>query len=303
MYDFFRCGISSRSLIEFVGQLSDEDPIVAIPYFHSITFETIEAYPGRIDLLGCFHDEPQFGWSPVSVMLRQARRVFFMAEEEKDLVIRNYGPSHGRFLVESPVVGMGAELDPDARALLAAPDLMRDIRTRLDVPDEYFITVGRKDNGKGLEKLLGWYSDFAQECTDPPPLVFLGPGPKDAIPIDSEFIDCGFVTEEEKFALLSGAICSINLSTNEAFSLVLMESWLAGTPVVVPAQCPVTSGHCRRSAGGIAISDRAEFRAALATFRDPELRLIAGNSGQHYVRRDFNWDRVTDSFTRALGSI
>lgn len=306
MYDFFRCGISSEALVDYVGEIvgkiPESVPVVAIPYFHSLTFETIEAHPGRVDLFGCFHDEPQFKWRPVSDMLRAARRVFFMAEEEKDLAVRTYGRSHGRPLIESPVVGMGIELDGDHRKLLDSPERMQDLRAALDIGDEYFLTVGRKDSGKGLDKLLAWYSEFVRQRGDSaPPLVFLGPGPKDAIAPNESVIDLGFVSEDEKFALFAGATATINLSNNEAFSLVLMESWLAGTPVVVSTECPVTAGHVQRSGGGIAVGDAAEFRAALSTFGDSEIRSMAGKSGHEYVDSQFNWDRVTDLFARALG--
>lgn len=303
MYDFFRCGISSRKLIEYVGGLPESAPIIAIPYFHSLTFETIDAHPGRIDLFGCFHDEPQFEWSPVADMLRLARRVLFMAEEEKDLAIRTYGHSHGRRIIEAPVVGMGVEVEPEIRTLLASPDRMKELRGGLGVPDDYFISVGRKDDGKGLKRLLGWYSEYARQCPNPaPPLVFVGPGVPGAIPGSDAFLDLGFVSEAEKFALLEGAQGLINLSTNEAFSIVLMEAWIARTPTIVSSECPVTSGHVRRSAGGITVGDRAEFRAALATLRDQDLRRAAGEVGHRYVESECNWDRVTDLFARAVES-
>ena len=301
MYDFFRCGISSQALVDYVGGIPNLIPIVAIPYFHSLTFETIEAYPGRIDLFGCFHDEPQFKWAPVSDMLRSARRILLMAEEEKDLVINTYGRSLGRNLVESPIVGMGVELPAGDLELLDSPERLNDLRKRLGIGEQFFLTVGRKDSGKGLEQLLRWYSEFASRGPrKAPPLVFLGPGAKDAIPSKEHFIDLGFVSEAEKVALMEGAAATINLSTNEAFSLVLMESWLAGTPVVVSADCPVTAGHCNRSGGGLAVGDSGGFRAALSTFLDPELQRIAGACGRDYVTSQFNWDRVTDRFARAL---
>jgi len=301
MYDFFSCGIGSDELVAHVGTLPSDVPVIAIPYFHALTYRTIVENPGRVDLFACFHDEPQLRWAPVSDMLRDARRVLFLSEEEKELAIRSYGQSHGRGLVESPVVGVGVELTPQQRELLASPERLREIRAGLGVPDDYFLSLGRKDRGKGLPELVDGYEDFARRSgSSAPPLVLLGDGDPDLVPRSDEFIDLGFGTEEQKLALLEGALATINLSTNESFSIVLMESWLAGTPVVVSADCPVTTGHCGRSGGGIAVSGSAQLAAALEALRDRELGALAGKAGRAYVEAEYDWDAVTDRFARAV---
>ena len=52
-------------------------------------------------------------------------------------------------------------------------------------------------------------------------------------------------------------------SVNESFSIVLMEAWLAGTPVLVHARCPVTTHHVFQAGGGLAFEDFYEFAEAL----------------------------------------
>lgn len=301
MYDFFSCGIGSDALVAYVGELPQEAPVIALPYFHALTYRTIVEHPGRVDLFACLHDEPQLYWEPVADMLAQARRVLFLSDEEKALAIRVFGQSHGRRLVESPVVGVGVELNAEQRALLAQPDRLREIRHKLGVPDDYFLSVGRKDRGKGLPQLVDGYEDFARGCgAGAPPLVLLGDGDADLVPRSEAFIDIGFGTEEEKLALLEGALATVNLSTNESFSLVVMESWLTGTPVIVSSECAVTSGHCARSGGGVAVSGAAELGAALEALRDRELGALAGAAGRDHVMAEYDWDAVTDRFARAV---
>ena len=92
----------------------------------------------------------------------------------------------------------------------------------------------------------------------------------------------------------------INLSAFEAFSFVVMESWLAGTPVVVSNRCAVTTGHCARSGGGVAVSSQEELSAALESLCDRELGALAGEAGRQHVVAEYSWDRVTDAFARSL---
>ena len=44
-------------------------------------------------------------------------------------------------------------------------------------------------------------------------------------------------------------------SHNESFSLVIMESWLCGRPVLVSSQCAVTKDFAKRSNGGLYFKD------------------------------------------------
>ena len=61
----------------------------------------------------------------------------------------------------------------------------------------------------------------------------------------------------------SGATALVSPSPWEAFSLVVAESWSAGTPVVVNAGCAATVEHCRRSGAGLSFAGFGEFEAVV----------------------------------------
>jgi glycosyltransferase involved in cell wall biosynthesis len=89
----------------------------------------------------------------------------------------------------------------------------------------------------------------------------------------------------------------------ESFSLVLMESWLAGTPVLVHGHCPVTRHHVLRSNGGLYFTSPAEFAGAMDWFLEhPAERQQMGALGRAYVRREFNWPAVLARFREASRS-
>jgi glycosyltransferase involved in cell wall biosynthesis len=303
-YDFFTHGISSDALVESVGKLPASDAVVTCPYFHALNFRTVVEHPGRVHLMGAFHDEPQLYWRPVRDMFDHARGFLFLSPEEKQLAIRAYGLRRGRALVESPGVGMGVELSPQTEALVGDPARVHELRRRFGLPREYFVSVGRKEAGKGVTRLVEEYAEWAatRQAQGLPevPLVFLGGGDDSLIPAGSTFRDLGFVPEEAKFALLAAARGTLNLSPFESFSFVVMESWLCGTPVIVSASSAVTAGHVARSGGGFAATDASHLATALDRLCDADYGRALGEAGRAHVRETCSWDGVVDRFVRAV---
>ena len=111
-------------------------------------------------------------------------------------------------------------------------------------------------------------------------LVFLGGGDDSLIPESSIFRDLGFIAEEDKFALMKQARATINLSSFESFSFVVMESWLCGTPVIVSAGCEVTAGHVARCDGGYAVVASSDFATALDRLSNAEVGAFPGQAGR-----------------------
>ena len=292
-YDFFRHGISSDDLIDYVATIPVEIPIVTGPYFHSLCFNLTTAHPNRIHLRPAFHDEPQMHWQPVKDMIASAKDFLFFSEEEKDLAIKAAGKEGGRNLVESHVVGCPVdEHDQTLANETPKPKIL---------PDDYFIYVGRKEVGKNVNLLIDRYLAYASEKQNIPPLVFVGGGEKQLIPNENPlFIDLGYLSEEEKQASIKDAIALINLSENESFSYVIMEAWLNKTPVIVSEYCPATRAHAIRSNGGCIVFNERSFIEALDKLREPELNAKYAENGLNYVRTNYLIKHVANQFVKAL---
>jgi len=113
--------------------------------------------------------------------------------------------------------------------------------------------------------------------------------------------DLGYLDRDEKTAAYAAATVVCQPSVNESFSIVLMEAWLAGTPVLVHARCPVTTYHTTRAGGGLAFGDFYEFAEALTLLledRDRHARL--GAQGRAYVETEYSWPAVTTRLTSTL---
>lgn len=301
---FFQLGINSQALIQYVGSLPPQAIIIAGTYFQSLVPSVINAHPGRIVALPAFHDEPEFYWAPIGEMVVNARQTLFLSEEEKDLAIRAYGHKAGRKLVESPVVGLGVELPRSVEAALHDKDFLSKTVQEFKLPDQYLVYVGRIEGGKGLSYLMPWMIRLNESRialgNAPFPLVLVGDGPPDVVPNSPFLRNLGYLSEEKKMAVIRRSIALINPSALESFSYVVMEAWLAGTPVLVPKGCAVTAGHVARCGGGLVFEDEIHFAVQIENLLQPGAREAMVTKGRKYVRAHFRWPDVMDRILRAV---
>ncbi len=90
-------------------------------------------------------------------------------------------------------------------------------------------------------------------------------------------------------------------SVNESLSIVIMESWLAGRPVVVHARCAVTSHHAKRSQGGLAFGTYFEFEEILNVLLEQrELGNRLAKNGRAYVLGELSWSSCLARFDAAM---
>ena len=292
--NFFIAGINSSNLVEQLSSYIDDGyEVVAMPYYQGLTHSVVNAYPNKVSITPCFHDEEPFYWKPVETLLKNAKNVFYNAYEEKELTIKQYGHTIGKKLVESIVPGVGVELSKE----YAEEDTLQ------NVPNKYYIYMGRKEEGKNVHLLVKWFESYKKQKVSDIKLLFIGGGDATLVPQNNDFIDFGYVSELEKKTLLSNAIGLINLSENESFSIVLMEAWLAKTPVVVHGNCKVTKGHAIRANGGLFPQNEDEFIECLEYLskHDNESHLMA-EYGYKYVKNNFTHDIVLEKYLIALES-
>ena len=294
--DFFDFGINSPDLVEAVGSyLSDDYELIALPYFHGVTHSVVNRYAGKISVVPCFHDEPQFYWSATERLLQNSKHIFFNAHEEKQLTISQYGMRVGRRIVESVVTGVGVELPSNGAQSAKRP---------ADVPGSYFIYAGRKERGKNVHVLCEWFREYVKEFHRGTKLVLIGGGDESLVPRNDCFVDYGFVSEARKLELIKHSKAMINLSENESFSIVIMEGWLCGVPSVVSAGCAVTMNHVRRCDGGLFVGNSEEFGLALKYLEDhEEVRRALAANGHRYVTLEFSYDAVLSKYLNELSNV
>ncbi|MEH2089706.1 glycosyltransferase family 4 protein [Nostoc sp.] len=289
--------INSEELIHYAKNNTQGHLVIGIPYTQGLIYSLIQSLEGRASIMPCFHDEPQFRWITTVEMLELSRHIFFLTEEEKSLAIKYYGNSFGRKIIEATVIGVGVELPIDIDSLILNSSLVTRITSHYNLPRKFFIYVGRKDIGKNILTLIQFFKNYRANGGEAN-LVFLGGGDTNLVPLEEGFLDLGFVPETDKYIIISQALGLINLSQNESFSLVIMEAWLCEIPVIVHEECKVTTAHCRNTGGGISILSSEEFEAALKILSIQDKGKIIGRYGKRYVKRNYSWDCVIESFLR-----
>jgi glycosyltransferase involved in cell wall biosynthesis len=173
-------------------------------------------------------------------------------------------------------------------------------RHRLHGP--FLLYGGRIEKGKGCEELVEYFNTYVGEGGEAS-LVLMGvklmPLPEDP------FIKfAGLLSETERGQALESATVVVVPSPFESLSLLALEAFSVGAPVLANARSEVLVDHCLASNGGLFYADRHEFVECLNTMvRDERLRAALGRNGREYVRRNYRWDVILSKYDRMFGRL
>ncbi len=285
-YSWLESAAHSAPLYQYIQhQATHFDAVVALPYASPLAHYAAWAAPDKFIFWPCLHDEPYAYMEPVHLLMERVYGVMFNTPEEGHLALEKLQIQPR----QSAVLGEGVIL-PDTPTLKA--------NGRQNQPP-YIAYVGRLEVGKNLLLLYDYMKRYAEKGGKVK-LVVIGKGPLEP-PQHPAFDYRGFVSDEEKATTCANALALCQPSLNESFSLVIMESWLAGRPVLVPEECDVTREHVRRSKGGLWFYSADEFGAVLDWLVEhPELAAQMGQNGRSYVLQNYTWTAVAERFERIL---
>ena len=111
----------------------------------------------------------------------------------------------------------------------------------------------------------------------------------------------GFVSAEEKFRLMAGAMMFVTPSPNESFSIVTLEAMAQETPVLVNSASTVLADHIKYSGAGYAYHDYEGFAHALdqASANKEQLTRL-GRLGREYVLSRYQTETVRQALIAAI---
>jgi len=300
--------VNSKSLYEhIVSHGKDFDLLFFAPYLFATSFWGSLIYPERSVLIPCLHDEQYAYLDVFRCAFESVSGLVFNTNAERELARSLYKLKD--LDKRSEVVGMGFDM-PDTQApgqeecasLLKQASLWQKLEPILHSPETpYLLYSGRKEQGKNLDMLIDYHEEFCRRESSPNcPLVIIGSGNIEfRKQLPERVIDLGFVTEEEKKLLMCSALCLCQPSKKESFSIVIMEAWREGTPVIVHGDCAVTREHVETSNGGLCFSNIDEYCEVMrCLLSEEELRKNLGLSGMAYVKRDYSWQAVLERFHR-----
>ena len=190
------------------------------------------------------------------------------------------------------MVGVGS-------AVTASVDAGR-FRRKHGIDDRFALYVGRIDENKGCRELFNYFRRYREETGSALKLVLVGK-PVLPIPQDAGILHLGFLPDQEKWDALAAAELLIMPSRYESLSMVTLEAWWAGRPVLANGRCDVLRGQCQRSDAGLYYASYDEFAAALGLLdSDEALRRALGRNGRRYFDANYAWDVVERKYLELL---
>jgi glycosyltransferase involved in cell wall biosynthesis len=291
-------GVNSITLYQETQKRKNEfDLIFFAPYLFATTFWGSLIAEDKAVLIPCLHDESYAYLDSIRCMFSAIKGVLFNALPEKHLAESIYGKLIG------DEVGMGFD------------DFSEDYKDSLtpyfkdNFP--YILYMGRKETGKQVHLLIDNFllAKDAELIPSELKLVIAGGGDfadlgRNAALKRNDILDIAHLDEKDKHRLMRYANLFCQPSVNESFSIVIMESWLLGTAVIVPSNCAVTRYHVEKSSGGLYYSDAFEFAEIVKTIvNDKNIIRQMVQNGREYVLTQYNWPAVLERFDSVVDSI
>lgn len=270
---------------------TDADLVAFYPYLYHPTVAGVPLASGRAVMHPAAHDEAPLRLPLFRSVFAGVDGFVFQTDGERQLVEGLFPIAHRRQIV----LGLGVEpVEGDGLAAGAVLGLGG---------RPYLICIGRVDDGKGVRTLTRFFAAYKERHPGPLALVLVGPVVDRPEP-HPDIVVTGPVDDDVKWGALRGAVALVNPSGYEAFSLVLIEAWSAGVPVVVNERCAATREHVERSRGGLAFDSYARFEVAVERLvGDAALRDRLAAAGGAYVAERFLWPAVIGRYTAFLEGV
>jgi glycosyltransferase involved in cell wall biosynthesis len=228
------------------------------------------------------------GLSMFQPVFRGARALMYNSPEERAMI---QAVSHNHD-VPGVVVGIGSDVPRN-------PQPNR-FRQKYDIHGPFAVYVGRIDQNKGCKELFEYFEGYCREMPGKMTLVLIGHSLL-PVPDHRRIRHLGFLDDTDKFDGMAAAELLIMPSYYESLSMVALEAWALGRPVLANGKCDVLKGQCIRSNAGLYYESYPEFVATLhALERNRWLTESLGKSGRQFFREHYDWPVIERKYLGVL---
>jgi glycosyltransferase involved in cell wall biosynthesis len=271
-------GPASLSLVRFISGNTER-----YDYFFFFSYRYYHAYYGsraaasRAILVPTAEKDDAVGLSIFPAIFRGVRAIMYNSPEERAMIEAVAANQQ----VPSVVVGIGSEVP-------ANPQPGR-FRQKFNIRGPFAVYVGRIDENKGCRELFEAFQEYVRNGSTRLSLVLIGNSML-PIPQDPRIRHLGFLDDTDKFDAIAASELLLMPSYFESLSMVALEAWALGRPVLANAKCDVLKGQSIRSNAGLYYETRGEF---LETLRALEwnrwLSATLGRNGRQFFREHYDW--------------
>lgn len=267
---------------------NQRDVFIFFTYLYYPTLFGLRLVPDKAIFIPTAHDEPPIYFNIFKPLFHSPRGILYNTEEEKLFINKLFGNDY----IPSEIAGVGVEIPEDL-------DPSR-FRGKYGIKGKYLLFMGRIVSSKGCVELIDFFRYYREKYNRNLNLVLLGKSEME-IPQEEGIIYGGFVNEKEKFDAIAGCSAVVVPSRFESLSMIALEGWSMGKPVITTEFSHVVKSMCERSNGGLYYADEEEFAEVVnLLISDEELSKRLGENGKKFVENYYTWDKVINKYLKMI---
>lgn len=285
-------GPTSPQLIRHLRRnASTYDFFLFFSYRYAHAYHGCRAVGPRAVLVPTAERDPAIGLSIFGPIFRGVRGIMYNSFEERAMIQAVAGNSK----VRHTVVGVGSEIPSNIDA--------DRFRQKFDIQQPFIVYIGRLDENKGCPELFQFFRNYASRVSGSLQLVLIGRSILQ-IPSHPRIRQLGFVSDQDKFDALAAAHALVMPSKFESLSMVALEAWAMGRPVLANGSCDVLQGQCIRSKAGLYYKNYEEFAETLhALETNRPLHTALSVNGSEYFQRHYSWPVIERKYLEVLNHL
>jgi glycosyltransferase involved in cell wall biosynthesis len=283
-------GPVSRGMLDYLAR-GAFDFVILFSYRYYHAYHAARRLAQRAILVPTAERDPAIGLGIFGPVFRSVRAIMYNSHEERAMIQAAAGNAE----VPGVVVGVGSDVPERA-------DGQRFRRT-FGIDRPFAIYVGRIDENKGCKELFDHYRRYAATFPRGLDLVLVGSAVM-PVPEHARIHHLGFLPDQDKFDAMAAADLLIMPSYFESLSMVALEAWAMGKPVLANGRCDVLKGQCIRSGAGLYYGSYEEFAETLyALESNGPLHARLGRNGREYFRTHYAWPVIERKYLDMLARL
>jgi glycosyltransferase involved in cell wall biosynthesis len=282
-------GPTSTALIDYIGKHASEfDFLIFFSYRYYHSYFGVRAAGSRALLVPTAERDSAIGLSIFKPIFRGVRALMYNSPEERAMIQALAANKD----VPGVVVGIGSEI--------ASNPQPHRFRQKFNIRGPFALYVGRIDENKGCKELFEFFQGYIGEAPGRLTLVLIGNSLL-PVPDHPRIRHLGFLNDADKFDALAASDLLVMPSYFESLSMVALEAWALGKPVLANAKCDVLKGQCIRSNGGLYYESADEFIGTLSSLeRNRWLSASLGKNGRQFYHEHYDWPVIERKYLDML---
>jgi glycosyltransferase involved in cell wall biosynthesis len=270
---------------------ADYDNLIFFSYRYYHAYHGVRAAGSRAVLVPTAERDAAAGLSIFKPIFKGVRALMYNSPEERAMI----QSLSGNRSVPSVVVGVGSDVPSN-------PQPVR-FRHKFNIRGPFAVYVGRIDANKGCTELFDFFGTYMRDTPGQLSLVLIGNSLL-RVPDHPRIRHLGFLDDVDKFDAMAAADVLIMPSYFESLSMVALEAWALGRPVLANGKCDVLKGQSIRSNAGLYYDSAMEFTETLRTIEQNRwLSASLGRNGRQFFREHYDWPVIERKYLEMLDQL